>query len=264
MGKKKYTDETEREIARKYVEEGVAAEELIRTYGFRTPKSITDKVKKYFPDYDFKDRRAAATSYYGLSFKTIDSPEKAYFLGLLLTDGYVGSKRNQVGLDLLDRDCLDFLAELYNFRVAEYARPPHEPKYRITFDGRQYVEQLARFGVVPRKSLILGEPDLRRDERIWIPYIIRGIIDGDGSVFLKNGLPVVSICSASRPFMEWIRKELKETLFFESNLMIYSKDNHGKPIYSIEIARREDVERLKALCYSRPMGMQRKRNKLFE
>lgn len=48
-------------------------------HGYKTRKSITDKVKKYFPDYDIKGNNRERIKDYHLDFENIDSPFKAYF-----------------------------------------------------------------------------------------------------------------------------------------------------------------------------------------
>lgn len=45
---------------------------------------------------------------------------------------------------------------------------------------------IARFGVVPNKTYSLKGLDLLPEEEKFIPYIIRGIIDGDGCVFATS------------------------------------------------------------------------------
>ena len=49
MGYKKYSKEQELQIVEEY-RQGVPVEILKEKYGFKTRKSITDKVKKYFPE----------------------------------------------------------------------------------------------------------------------------------------------------------------------------------------------------------------------
>jgi hypothetical protein len=255
-----YSLEEEKEIARRYVEDGVSAAELARQYNYSTAKSITDKVKRFYPEYDFKTTRNRKKIYYGLSFELIDNPVKAYFIGLLMTDGYVQSNRNQIGLDLIDEDCIAFISDYFSFEYKKYERPGFEPKYRIVFDGKEYVEQLSRFGIKPKKSLTLEPPVLKDSERKYLPYIVRGIIDGDGSVFESgtSGRLNVSICSGSKFFIEWIKRILEEDFFMED---VGKIKETPKKLYSISFSNRRSIQILYALCYFQPMGMQRKRNK---
>lgn len=258
-----YTEAEEREIARRFVEEGVSAEQLTKIYNYRGKKSIYDKVKKFYPDLDMKERKASGKSYYGLSFEKIDSPVKAYFLGLLLTDGYVQSARPQIGLDLLDEDCIKFLAEFFNFKYHRYEREPYEPKFRIVFEGQEYVDQPKRLSVTNKKSLILEAPQLLPEEEKYLPFIIRGIIDGDGSVIQKDSGLLVTICSSSKNFIEWVNQILEQKMFLHDLGKIYEKQNGDNLIYSISISQKNHIAILKTLCYYKPMGMERKRSKFY-
>lgn len=76
-------------------------------YGYATKKSITDKIKKYYPEnYDDIIKEAhTKRKGYEYEMKIIDSEFDAYFLGLLLTDGYIVRDR-EAGIDLADEDCI--------------------------------------------------------------------------------------------------------------------------------------------------------------
>ena len=80
-------------------------------YGFASKKSITDEVKKYYPN-EYKsiiEKAKANRKIYSYEMQKIDSEFDAYFLGLLLTDGYIVRER-EAGIDLVDEDCIKFLS----------------------------------------------------------------------------------------------------------------------------------------------------------
>ena len=65
---------------------------------------------------------------------------------------------------------------------------------------------------MPKKSKILKGPQLFEEEEKFIPYIIRGIIDGDGTVCPTSyGGPQFRIITASYDFALWL-KDILENL----------------------------------------------------
>lgn len=153
-------------------------------YGYKTKKSITDKVKKYYPN-DYKNIIKTAQDNrrgYTYSLEQITSPFDAYLIGLLLTDGYVLSDRDGIGIDLTDKDAIKFIADTIGTTYKSYNDGIHKTKYRVLITIPGITKQVARFGVLPNKSYVIRQPYIYENEHQFIPYIIRGIIDGDGSV----------------------------------------------------------------------------------
>lgn len=193
MGYKKLSNEQEIQIVEEY-KNGTPCKILMNKYGFKTQKSITDKIKKHFPD-SYKEIIAQGQynrKKYHYTLKEIKSEFDGYFLGLLLTDGYVSlgnnnRKRNEVGIDLIDKDCISFLSQsigktYYQYESYQKNKFNQKARYRLVLEDEELVKNLQRFGVVPQKTKTLQPPKLYPQEEKFLPYIIRGIIDGDGSV----------------------------------------------------------------------------------
>jgi uncharacterized CHY-type Zn-finger protein len=133
-------------------------------------------VSRYYMKY--KDRNE---SY----FKYIDTPNKAYFLGLLSSDGTVSDKYGMVKLELQQRDeyiIEEFAKELnMNECVREY-KPKgenHQVMNGITIYSKKMVDDLIKLGVVPRKTYSLKPAKINDD---LLKHYWRGILDGDGYV----------------------------------------------------------------------------------
>lgn len=260
-GLKKFTIQQEKEIARLYVEEDFTSDELAKLYGFATRKSVTDKVKKYYPDLNLKSfgYQKKKKHYNHINFTLIDSPTKAWFLGLLLTDGYILTSEQGIGLDLVDEDAIQFLSEWTGQPYNTYSNYPHKDKHRIILYGKEYVEQLSRFGVVKNKTLTLQAPILLPSEEQFIPFIMRGIIDGDGSISLRHDDNItISVVTASLDFFNWMKYIFTNKLFIDQ-ITEYTRVQEGcNNLYSLSISQRRDVNLLYLLCYSTPFGMARK------
>lgn len=123
---------------------------------------------------------------YGINerfFEAIDTPEKAWLLGLLAADGCVtGGGRSRVTLTLQsrDRECLETVA-----RVLGFGGPIEDktyngyPRSSLKFSCKRIAADLMRHGVGPAKSLTL-EPWCGPDA--LMPHYFRGLVDGDGWV----------------------------------------------------------------------------------
>lgn len=260
MGYKKLSKEQELQLVEEY-KKGTPVVELMNKYGFKTKKSITDKVKKYYPNnYNeiiacAKDNRRG----YTYSLEKITSPFDAYLIGLMLTDGYVLSDRDGLGLDLTDKDCIEFIAQTIGLHYKEYSDNIHKTKYRILITVPGIVKQVERFGIIKNKSLIVPAPELLKEEEQYIPYIIRGIIDGDGSVAKTSyGGAQFYIATMSKQFADWI-KEILTYRFFMEDIHIHQT---VQGIYRIETANQYNILKLIAIVYNKPFGMSRKYKEL--
>lgn len=260
MGYKKLSKEQELQLVQEYIE-GAPVVELMSKYGYKTKKSITDKVKKYYPNEYSKIIKQAQDNRrgYTYSLEQITSPFDAYLIGLLLTDGYVLSDRDGIALDMADEDVIQFVANTIGTTYKSYSDGVHKTKYRVLITIPGITEQVKRFGIIPNKSLIVPQPQLKKEERQYLPFIIRGIIDGDGSVSKTSyGGAQFYIVTMSNNFAQWIANTLVNDFFMED---IHIRQNENG-IYRIESANQYNILKLIALVYNKPFGMNRKYNNL--
>lgn len=117
-------------------------------------------------------------------FDEINRPDKAYFLGLLITDGNVGNNDNSVKLQIHQRDqyILYNLAKAVNSSNKIYKRHDR-PHKKLAIKCRQWKQALSKYGVVPRKTYITKMPVL---DQTMMPHMIRGMIDGDGWIYYNQ------------------------------------------------------------------------------
>lgn len=257
MGIKKYSNNEEKSIVEEYVN-GASVNLLMEKYGFKTKKSITDKVKKYYPE-KYKEIVLQAKNNrkdYSININKINNNFNAYFIGLMLTDGYI-INNNSFGITLTDEDCIQFISNITQKPYYCYTNKNENNllEYRITFNDAQQVQNMKRFGIVPRKSKIVEPPELYTEEEQFILYIIRGIIDGDGCIYsTSKGSPAFYICTMSYLFADWVRKQLIEKLFMK-DVTIHQRHND---IWIVETALQYNIYKLIALVYDKPFGMNRK------
>lgn len=121
-------------------------------------------------------------------FETIDKEEKAYILGLLIADGYViypqtRMNRNPVwGITLHKNDA--YIIDRIKSIIGINKKTCEERSEKVlTVVSKKMVDDLSKYGVVPRKSFKTFFPVIPKEmER----HLIRGIFDGDGCI--SNGI----------------------------------------------------------------------------
>jgi hypothetical protein len=132
-------------------------------------------------------------------FDTIDSNDKAYFLGLLFADGYNNQKHGLISISLIKEDSkvLNKLSEkiylepkeLYHIQSNLGCSKPQE---KLVISNRNISNQLLKYGCFQNKSQTLSFPNNIKKE--LIPHFIRGYFDGDGCIYInKNNYPTITI-----------------------------------------------------------------------
>ena len=113
-------------------------------------------------------------------FETIDTEDKAYFLGLLFADGNVYTARNRIQITLANEDayilkafadCIGYTGKMYIDR---------EKYSKLILPSKKMCADLTRLGCTPNKSLTLQFPTEVPDELMH--HFIRGYFDGDGHI----------------------------------------------------------------------------------
>lgn len=261
MGCKKLSDEQEKQMIELY-RQGASVSKLQKQFGYKTKKSILDKVRKYCnnPDEVIKEARNNRKQY-SINLEKIDSAFNAYFIGLMLTDGYIKDK-NSFGIQLTDEDAIKFISEATGQQYHKYEQEDgHKPAYRIIFYDSDQVELLKRYSITARKSHTVRGFDLTKEEEQYLPFLIRGIIDGDGCIHkTTKGSAAFYVVSMSKDFILWL-KEIFEQRFFMADMHI-SQSKAG--LWKVETSLQVNLFKLMAIVYPFPYGMSRKYNALRE
>lgn len=188
-------------------------------------------------------------------FKVIDTPLKAYLLGLLTADGNV-SAGGQVQLALSAKD--GELVELFRDTIAPQGRIhsylTREGNLMDVFGVRSagLAADLARHGVVPAKSLITRWPEDVPEH--LEPSFICGCFDGDGSL-LPHWLYRWTLVSGSLAFLV----EVQERIFRSAGIRVGGpyQDTRHEACWSI-CATGEPVRALDAWMHRDVPGLARK------
>lgn len=236
---------------------GLSCNELAHKYGFKTAKSVADILKKEGIDVwsTYIDRVHSSVPHRHFSMKQINTPFKAYFLGLMATDGWVNEQRKSVSISLIDEDCISFLSENIGCSYATFNKKKenHLPFHKIEMRNASLYDELVQHGVTPQKSKTLSIKNENIPDELY-PYFIRGTLDGDGWI-RKDGREFF-ICSASQVFLSSMIP------FLENQGMISLKVKKGSNgVYVLRSGIRHNMNILSTF-YAEPFGMARKRNLL--
>ena len=158
---------------------------LRKKYGYS--QTVYERIFKEngwkFRPQDFKFSKYSVDETY---FDVIDTPDKAYILGLLYADGCNHPETKLITLEL-QIDDYELLQQINNafhntrpIMITDCTKSKNRKKDTATI--KLFSEHLSKraieLNLVPRKSLILDFPYWMDKE--LIPYMLRGYIDGDG------------------------------------------------------------------------------------
>lgn len=210
---KRISDGMEKAFILKY-NDGKSSAKIAKEYGFKTDKTVLDILKK-----NSIERRSPkkVTFYDEKFFEKIDSEEKAYILGLIMTDGYIIKDYIGIGIQLTKEDgyILDNIAAIIGAKHGTIKikcdkkrknMPNAKDMVRLTVHSRKISEDIKKLGVVRKKSKIIRYNGCVPDK--YMSSFFRGLIDGDGTVGInsKNGNIWCQICSSSKKFIEDLSK----------------------------------------------------------
>lgn len=166
----------------------------------------------------FVEDKAAPSSFriYSVNedfFNTVDSEKKAYWLGYMYADGSNDEKSGRISLSQSDKD----KSAVYAFKTAlEAEHPVYEAVakggyskknslvYTLSINSRKLSDALAKLGCVSNKTYKLSLPELPTS---LLPHFIRGVFDGDGSVWVSGSRGYFSI-TGYVPFLEQLQEVL--------------------------------------------------------
>ena len=189
------------------------------------------------------------------------SPNLAYAVGLIATDGNLSGDGRHLSLTSIDRDLLETLRTCLHLGAAIR---PHRGGHgsrglRVQWGDRYFYEWLVGIGLTPAKSLTLRP--LAVPDSVFADFL-RGCIDGDGSVVVyadwyhtdKNERYVyerlyVTLVSGSWRFLDWIRSTVHRLISLKGS--ISARRAEGKnPLWTLRYAKGESLELLRRIYYS--------------
>jgi hypothetical protein len=189
------------------------------------------------------------------------SPELAYVVGLIATDGNLSPNGRHLTMTSADIDLLETVRACLGINVSiatvtgGYSGNRY---YRLQWGDRGFYKWLLATGLMPAKSLKLGPLAIPDG---YMPDFVRGCIDGDGSIVtytdryntFKSKKYVyerlfVSLVSGSYPFLEWIHATLARLLNLSGG--IYERRKGRSTFWLLKYMKNDSIRLLKWLHYS--------------
>ena len=144
------------------------------------------------------------------------SPDFAYAIGLITSDGYLASNGRHIGFVSKEIELIEnFKSALsLNNKVTPCAsiKPPYRKWFVVKFGDKVFYQFLNKIGLSRTKSKIIKSVKVPR--KFFVDFT-RGLFDGDGSFYSywdkrwpKSFGFKLSFASASPDFINWLKGEL--------------------------------------------------------
>jgi hypothetical protein len=189
------------------------------------------------------------------------TPDLAWVVGLMATDGNLARVGHGLTLTSQDVDLLESARRCLALtnRLGSVAGGWGSRGRRLQWRSRALYEWLVGVGLTPRKSLTLGP--LRVPDEYFADFF-RGCVDGDGTVLvyvdryhtIKKASYVytrlyVSLVSASRPFIDWVRATIYRLLGLLGDVHVKRKPGR-RPVWVLRYAKKGSRRLLSWMYYA--------------
>lgn len=201
------------------------------------------------------------------SFSQIDTEEKAYFLGLLYSDGCIGTVKDRgndrryvrISLSIDEKYILEKLKEkfpYFSLRTFDFSKYNKNRKIQasLSYKGEWIYQDLKKHGLLERKSY--ENKDLMVIPKTipsnLLHHFIRGYFDGDGSIYIKKDRPNlrrIEIGSVSKTIIEDLFDWFKINNTTPS-WRIKTPSSSKQTMFVIEWRKNEDILKFKDLIYN--------------
>lgn len=167
-------------------------------------------------------------------FDSIDSEEKAYWLGFIMADGYTRLDKNnnpaQMSIEIGKKDIEILNAFKKNIKsnhiIRERSRKTCTGKISeicsITISSQHLTSKLISYGVIPNKTYIgfINEEIFSDNEELIFHYL-RGYSDGDGTINKRKGNYVFKLVIKSESILDTIANWIKKYCNIDPKITIY-------------------------------------------
>lgn len=175
-------------------------------------------------------------------FKTINTKEKAYWLGFIAADGYIPHSSNKLAFTMSTKDeehfdkLLDFIGANKN-KKRYFHGNSNNAMLQIDISDKLFSSNIKKHGIVSPKSKSLRLPHLKTNQ--LTRSFILGLFDGDGTTTKTSSTPI--LYSGSEELLKDIQ------WFFKTNYKISNKENKWGSVsalclclYNISLSQKEN------------------------
>jgi LAGLIDADG-like domain len=145
--------------------------------------------------------------------------ESAYWIGFLMADGCIHN--GKVQLTLGHKDAIH-VAAFRSFLGSNHPIHKRPEASTLAIPSRQLIDDLAKYGVVPRKTETAKVIGLEDNRHFW-----RGVIDGDGSVSIyKTRGAIIDLTGSYDLLCQW-----SDFICEQIGVRIKVSRRNGTPVY---------------------------------
>lgn len=213
----------ELEAINEYAFNNVPASYIREKYGFKH-----ETLNKKLEVLGLSTQRKFKVNFNRTVFDSISTESDAYFLGLLLADGYINNSRGMVRLklkgsdvDILEKFC-DYLEMPRDCIKGEIHSETGNLQCYIGIHSTELISRLESYNIFQAKSF--KEKPYYNIKSELIPHYLRGYFDGDGCI--RSNLNSINVCGSKeilKFFCDVLEKELgivkKECSFLQYSNM---------------------------------------------
>src|SRR3989344_5472611 len=198
------------------------------------------------------------------------SPNFAYAIGLLVTDGCLSNSGRHISFVSKDTDQINnFLKALKinNIKIGQsYSMSSGEKKFynRVQFGDVLFYRFLQDIGLTPAKSKTMGEINVPND---FFFDFLRGCFDGDGCSYSywdkrwkSSFMLYIIFVSASEKYVAWLRNKIFEQLGIKGHVTTAVRKGNW---YQLKYAKNDSLILINAMYKnSRVIHLKRKKLKI--
>lgn len=244
---------TSQELALKYNCSEVNVNAIAKRHNFSRPINWLNTIQA---NYNF--------------FDNIDTENKAYILGFIAADGYIGDNEIKIGLNLIDIEILekikiclesDTKIKIYN-RLCTLNNKVSQVCL-LSFANQHMINSLRNLGFTKNKTNDFTFPNIPKELYL---HFLRGYFDGDGSMsmYRPNDGYIrysASICG-TESFLYSIKEYLQNEYSIKFNTNLYKRFNTENCCYSLCLTGKNNVITFLNLLYvNSSIYLNRKYNK---
>lgn len=215
MNLMKRNPDLEESIVKLYLE-GNSAQKILDllNHPFKTKKSVYDILRKHSVEMRKSDEAHRTIGRNSWFFSNINSREKAYILGLMITDGWICGDRESIGFSSVDRELTEVISNGIScgssitvvpgkpYKILDHVVEKKE-SYQYQLSDAQLKDDLIRLGFQVDKTFNELLPYLKEELMF---HLLRGIFDGDGCIYKLSGVeqPGIILYSGSQLLLKQI------------------------------------------------------------
>ena len=242
------TLDQEKEIVNKYLS-SIPLIELQKEYKISYDR-LKNIIQKYSKDYITSSKRLNPKLIENY-FENIDSAEKAYWLGWIISDGAITNQPEkskfqlEITLKQEDEDILHLLEKDLGVENKVYTSATLYKRFSL--GCKKIILDLEKLGITQNKSFTVKIPKINKK---FNSALIRGIFDGDGgftSYKRKNGQNCQELSFWGN---EFVINKIREILLEEIPNLTPNQITKESSIKRIRWSSKKDIELLKKYLYT--------------